>query len=521
MERAIESDRKRFTKLEVHISSLYAVQNKMEQAIRLIDDKINAIVLSGGGSGGGLTLLTAEQAEILHTPIPNFTVNDDEVGPLPAARASRASVSESPKLNAMKSNLKEKRKESLRAPRSSIVSPLGQPTPILEVDEYADQSVDSQVLMDEWVVDKLELLDSIVNDQIIGRLNTQDTHRKNIDSQLHTLQETLKEMELSNDGSKAKGVSTVEYDHLKHTDKAFRAIVHEVKESWEKAYEELDKKVQKMEYIIKQIESSPDDLHKRLNSFKSKMRSLLDSLEDTNGESKDELLARLSRPLDDISREAAEISRIELELRDNVSKKAPGTPLPPSATPSRLPEHLKVAQKKSTAFIDEGIEKLTLSNRIHHLEEAIHSKVNVTSLNQLDEDLRIALTLKTDQKAFDSAIIKKASQVDLQKFREHVADEIDSMREMLVRNASSAHKMMSSMTAAPQTDGDLAERFDILYSQFQELKKGVAALVPRSEVEVALQALLDEVKAARKVFIDKESFNDRLKKKADQSELER
>jgi len=542
LERTQENQHRRITKVEKNAEMLTGVQSRIEKALRVMDQKINALATVGIGSGSASArrsgTASAEPlspvgengdaiADILSAPLGDFAMDNFEVG-----RPKSGKAHESPRVASLKKQIKERKSPTHQLSISpdtdtNTEGTQTSPVPIPQGDVHnleegsMEGSMDSRVMIDEFVLERIEYLENTLKEAVLSKVEAQSENERRLSNQVKALQDTIKELELTLDEVKNRPIA-VEYNHAEQTDRAFRAIIFETRDIWEKVFEELDKKVAKMDYVTKQMQAEPDDIHRRLTSFRHKVKNANELMENSMQENKEEVLLKLSPLLDELREDSIEIGQMEEEVRDTVERRPLGTPMAVSYTVTKLPEFLATARKKTTAFLDEGIDKVALQSRLTAMEYALSDKVGSSSVHNLEDELRIALTLKADQKALDSLNLKKVSCQELQKFREHVADEIDSMREMLVKNASNASKMIQSMSSNSGLDNDeLNNRFELLYTQFQDLQKGVASYVPRSEIEVALQALLDEVKAVRKSAVDRDSFNEKLKKKADHMEVER
>jgi hypothetical protein len=639
MERTVETERRKVSKLERHLSQMQTVQSNVDRSLRLIDQKI-ALLTSAHFSGIHRSLNPSSSQfdtddsammELLQTPLPDL--NDPSAGG--GGSGHRSTVKDSAKIHAMKSYLREK-KYSLRESLSPSASPsrpltsggspssssplaaaaAGPPPPLSHFqdfeEEFGGSSVDSQGLLDEYVLERIDHLDTMVNDTLIKKFQHSERLSRQMTHELKTVQDTVKELEmvsadLTTKGGLHGGGALMDLDYFALQEKNFKTLSFDLRDHWEKVSDELERKLSRIDSILKQT-SEPigggvhdsnkgnlatsaalvtalggvvvggggggghDDITKKLLNFKHKMKLFFESFaqcfessalsppppssagagagpsssgvsvgagdgassnsnSSSNGHnSREALLTTLTPTLKELLRDSYDITRLETMIRDAYHNKLPGGPtLPVSYIPSKLPDLLKITQKKTIQFLNKGINKFDLHASVTALQDLVTGLVSHHSFHQNNEDVKIALTLKADQKTVDQLQLKKASLIDLQKFREYVNDEIDSMRETLVKNASSSMKLLAAAAAATAGGGvgggggdhELHERFQIILSQFQDLKRSISGYVPRQEIEMALQAILDEMRGLKRVAVEKDHLNERLKTKADKDEIER
>jgi hypothetical protein len=639
LERVIDTEKRRIGKIDKQVSHLQNVQSNVDRSLRLIDQKIALLTsahFSGISSHQYAMLPTGTSSsstqpndsqrsilELLQTPLPDLN-GPSEGG---AGGGHRSTVKDSAKIQTMKSFLRDKRLSTrVDSSSSSPPPPSHGPGPLYSqlssLHDFGDgddgagvSSVDSQGLLDEYVLERIDNLDTIINETILTKMQQTEKLSRQMTHELKTVQDTVKELEVlssdftskggpQNSSSSSSSSSLLDYDYHQLQERMMKSLSYDLKEQWEKVYEEVDKKLLKIDLILKQSEttlihtgtsthdtkgnlsllagvgggagggggSGYDDITKKLFSFKNKIRSFFESftqcmeyvnhatstspaghtMEHSNHgghgnhsgrdgghnhtthshNNKELILSSLTSILKDLLHDSSDILKTEIMIKDLLQNKLPGHPsYPVSYILTKLPDLLKITQKKTIEFLNKGINKLDLLTSIQSLQDLVTTLVPTHLFQQNNEDLKIALTLKADQKSVDLLSLKKASLVDLQKFREYVNDEIDSMRETLVKNASNSMKMLSSLTATAGGAGggggggggdhELNERFQIIISQFHELKKSMAGYVPRPEIESALQAILDEIRSVKRGSVDKEIFSEKLKMKADREEIER
>jgi hypothetical protein len=516
MERNMEAQNKRLAKSEKVLEDLKVSQSRLEKAVQLVNQKVEAIAGDGILPTNGAAMLDISAIPVSATAsvAPSDVGGCDEEEP-PAVYKP---VKDGKRMTTLKTKLKEER--------------LSQ-RPVIEHSNSMEslESLDSRGLVDDYMLDKMNIIDSTIKDDLAVKVLELEFNNERLQNTVKALQDAVKDLEKAAEDAKDHPV-VVEYDHASHVRKYFKGVTYEAKDGWERVFEELDKKVARMEYLTAQNGEKPDEYALRLIEFRKMMeKALVDidsgltAMKEAEANSapdvKEAVLASLSPVLEGLMHVSGSIGDLEATYKQNYDKKTPGQAIPISQMPSKLSDLITSANKKSTNFLDQGISQVALKKRMGEMQEAIDDKVCVANFHKFNDDMHIALTLKADNKALDAVNIKKASCLELQKFREHVADEIDSMRELLVKNAASASKMLASVTSSRGDDGELAQRFDLLYGQFQEMQRGVSSFVPRSEIEIALQALLDEVKSVQRSTVDKDVLFEKLKKKADRGDVDR
>ena len=542
MERGMEAQNKRLAKSEKQIEALKVSQSRLEKGLVMMGHKINAIAAGGEGfslaAGGGEAssipwLASMEsasaEADVASSCIqtPHSLEAEGESEEVVSVRRAVA-AKDGARMNSLKERLKEQR-QSRRTPKESDVLQSGDDTAISTMP--SGESMDSRGLVDDYMLEKIDDIDTRVSDDLQRKITILEENDQRMHSTIKALQDAVKDLEKASEEAREHPV-TLEYDHAAQMAKAFRGITFEAREGWERAFEELDKKVARMDYLVAQNGEKADDYHLRLITFRNEMERALAEIDDcvamlkeaeerNTPDVKDAVLIRLCPLLETLIIESTEVSGIEKANKANYDKKPPGTAVPVSQMPSKLPEHLSSAMKRTSTFLDEGVSKNVMKKRMDEMQEQINERVVRSVVQKLEDDMKIAMTLKADSKTLEAINVKKASCIELQKFREHVADELDGMREMLVKNAANSSKMLASMTSQGGDNGEINQRFDRLYSQFQDMQRGVATFVPRSEIEIALQALLDEVKSVQRTSVDKDVLIEKLKKKADKTDVER
>lgn len=580
LERTIDSERRKISKIEKQVAQLLNSQGNVDRSLKLVDQKISLLTsahfsgISSYHPSGHSASDPAQSAmlQVLQTPLPDLNEPSEGI-----SLSNRGTIRDPAKIQSMKSFLREK-KMSMRAegsgasspsrpsshvsphqPRATLLNPQLSSLQDFE-DDVGASSVDSQGLLDEYVLERIENLDTIVNDTLLNKVNATEKLSRQLTHDIKTVQDSVKELEIISTDLTTKGNSAstlMDFDYNLLLEKNFKSLTFDLKEQWEKVWDEIERKISRIDTIMKQTDTlhesakgnspppsqipastSPshasninayDDITKKLVNFKNKIRTLFESFSQCieSPEGKEAILATLTPCLNDLLRESHEVLRTEVAIKDAIQNKIPGVPLPISYISNKLPELLKTSQKKTVQFLNKGINKLDLLSSILSLQETITTLVPQTIFQQNNEDLKIALTLKADQKTVDSLQLKKASLIDLQKFREYVNDEIDSMRETLVKNASNNMKLLSNITAAAgggqggADQHELNDRFNIIISQFQDLKRSIAGYVPRPEIETALQAILDEIRIIKRVSVEKDQLNEKLKMKADRDEIDR
>lgn len=373
----------------------------------------------------------------------------------------------------------------------------------------------------EVILKKLERIESAVYDQVMVRLDDSQesfsAYTKKIQSheehirELELVVQNLKNMVASSDAfTSDPRISSLE--SLK--DMEFNNIVNDTKEHWEGVLTNINGRVKDMEDISKLLKKDPPEEHMALVLFQNELQAVLHKLNNYLGEKKESILNEMNSTFENLMAKAYNLAAVEEDARHREMLKPDydGT-LPPTK------DLLLSAMKQTDALLNEKIKKIDLKKRIDDLEVLLGEKSTKKEHDLLEEEIKDILSMKADDKAITSFINKKASNLELQKLREMLSDEIESVRSMVIlsnKNQSNASNQDNSGEI-----NDLQRRFEMLYRQFQDVLKKLSYFVPREEVEQALLTLLDEVGAIKNSTVDKIAFNEKLKKKADTYDVEK
>ena len=391
------------------------------------------------------------------------------------------------------------------------------------IEEHSQVTLDSSAMIEEYVMEKLETLEKRINEMASdGFARNSDSRpesgKKSSDDNASNIEEVRNDLS----GGIPDVALSMNTNPIIMKENAFKMLLRDTKEAWDQAFEELKKKVTKMDEVISQMGTKPDDLHRRLSAFKDKVTNALEVISVALPESRQDIIASIYDTMEDVRQDALEVVALEEEVRNFIENKNAGDELTVSQIPTHLPELLNEACAKTTEVLGERIEKYDLAKRLDELTEIVNNKVDIPIFLTMEEDIRIALTLKADQKQMQCALDKKSSVSDMQKFREYITDEIDSMRAMLanstqksIQNTGASTAEFEGMTSA------LNERMDKLFRNLQDTTTRINGFVPRQEIETALQALLNEVKAVKSNYVEKKTLEDQMQHKADNDEVER
>jgi hypothetical protein len=561
-ERKYEKQEKRVNEFEKRLATLANSQSRSLKMINVISQKVNAIstIAWDKTTPDGSKSQSVSFNSIVDQQTPAEFVEDHALVAVevfkealvesekePLAEEGLAKLmkgkQDGPKVAMRKTMLKEAKQASLKKlegspekQQSDKIAPVlvdSSTMTIPEENEYEESSqytLDSSVMIEEFVMEKLDSLERKVNDLIGSKLNKIETTEKETAGKLEDVSESLHEVEMNVEDLKdckkvmSKSLVVGSANPVVIKENTFRLLIRDTQAAWDLAFAELDKKVAKMNSVIEQMGNEPDDLHRRLSAFKDKVTHALEVISVALPGSREEIITTIYDTMEDVRQDALQVVVFEEEIRTFIEQKDPGMTLSVSQIPTHLPELLHDACAKTTEVLGEKIEKYDLATRIDELTALVRTKVDIPLFITLEEDLRIALTLKADQKQTDTALDKKASLVDVQKFREYVTDEIDAMRAMLATSSQRTQSYQGASASTAEFEAmaaGLTQRMDKLFKNMQETSAKIGGLVPRQEIETALQALLDEVKAVKGACVDKRALEDRLRSKADNAEVDR
>lgn len=587
-ERRCDRQEKKVKEFENRLASLANAQSRSLKMINAISQKINAIssIAWDKRSVDGSKVLAVSFNSIIEKTTPAEFINDNALVAVnvfkeamvmcdnnedsaddeyanfaknkvdgPRVAATKSALKEMHRARSWQSDAAEGRgkeeEEEGRVEAAAAAPPVGStrsfPMPFPDhlfdqQDEVNSQfTMDSNVMIDEFVMDKLATLEKQVNELIATKLDRVELSEHLTAGRLSEVQDGLHDAErmhaeqLQLQGGMPGAAFAASSNPTVLKENAFRLLIRDTKAAWDLAFAELDKKVNKMDSVIKQLDSQPDEIHRRLSAFRDKVTHALEVISVALPESREDIITAIYDTMEDVRQDALQVVKIEEEIRHVMENKDPGQECTVSQIPTHLPELLQEACGKAAEVLSERIDKYDLSTRIDELATQLRTKVDLPVFLNLEEDLRIALTLKSDQRQMEAALEKKTSVIDMQKFREYVTDEIDSMRAMLANSStqqraaghshSHSHVQVAGQAGSSEVDpaavAILNQRMDKLYRGMQETSSKLGGFVPRHEIETALQALLNEVKAIKGSSVDKASLEDRLLGKADATELTR
>lgn len=187
-----------------------------------------------------------------------------------------------------------------------------------------------------------------------------------------------------------------------------------------------------------------------------------------------------------------------------------------------LREKLEAICKASFPILDEMVDKITLRRRLEKIESLLPAKVERTLVNDLAHELRSSLNGKTDKNDFEAVVRTKASMAELLHLKGVMLKELDFFRSNGVEVGVGTAGIGGPAQKVESEDvKELSKRFDLVFDHFQDLQKFCAGFVPREEVELAMKALLNEVKYIKLNAVTAPVLKEGLKLKADASEMNR
>jgi uncharacterized coiled-coil protein SlyX len=368
----------------------------------------------------------------------------------------------------------------------------------------------------EVILKKLENIEKQLQDNVAFKFeDIYDTQVNNLqkmqktEQRLHELEEKMEHM-ANNLAEEAAAISQKKPEVEKQT--KFNNVVDSTKDHWTSLLEDLNERIGNMDFIAKQLDRPPDDEHVQLMHFRDEINIMLETIDKKVIGQRPEIIDEL-QPMFEAVVESAKVLAIQQIGNRQREKLNPDY----DGELSKTPELLLNACHATDSLLEDRISKIDLKRKLELLEAEIHSKVNKNEFVATQEEVKDKLAMKADQVPMEILIGKKVSVMDIQKFRESVFDEIDSIRGMM---------LVANKNSAPSVDNsgeinDLQKRFEMLYKQFQDVQKKIGFYVPRTEVEQAITALLEEVGTMKLNSVDKTTFVEKMKKKADNVEVDR
>lgn len=166
-----------------------------------------------------------------------------------------------------------------------------------------------------------------------------------------------------------------------------------------------------------------------------------------------------------------------------------------------------------------------LKRRIDRIEDALSNFALLVDLNEEVEHFIGELNKKADKKDCKDLKKRKANLSDLQTLRDQIFEQIESIRNAVDATIATGGGMdgigVGTGSTTSRGSGDIINRFDKLYNQFQDLVSHCAGFVHRDEVESALQSIVAEVKALKVMSSDVDALKKAIGKKAENWEVQR
>lgn len=364
-------------------------------------------------------------------------------------------------------------------------------------------------------------LDSLVTGDISKRVELTEEHAFTSTKNMETLNkslahirselETLKNKEPDQGGGKRGHASTLE-------------MISTAKQMWKKLLGDINVGLDNLHVHALEFDDDKADQHliPSLSSFRALLLSCLPAFEPLA--TPEATLEVLYPKLEKLAAEAERLIQIDQDARLPESLGVSFDDLLCADRTYNLAEHINAVCEFSARILDEKVQKIALKRRLDNVEQLVKLKAESGDILDLERDLRGLIASKADVRDVEGILGKKASVAELQQFREMVFNQIEDLR---AGNGGGAVIGLSSSRVWDREAGDgagtgeLGKRFELLYRQFQDLMAHCASFVPREEIEAALHTVLTEVKAVKSSYVDAVTLREKLKKKADSSDLDK
>ena len=573
LERNMNSDKRRLTKLETNMFTVLSTQSKMENAIKLMDQKIIALIRKlsfNHGAGGtvvaGGTGISAAPSpgapsrashsslsrlpsldgdgtdlfeysphdeqfdlDILHAPIGDFHSPLDPAEFQITSLAPSAPKYESPVVREKKELL---RAISIKKSQScgTIVeeSPLGGGDGDRNVNEDGNDGVDSEALMEEFLLEKIEALDLVVHEEILHTMA----------SQQETISQLTKQVqEIQTNGVLLQKPKSSQIVWQEYQEEEMRVLGHEMDlmlSLWQGVFEELDVKVGKIEYLMKQIQKSTgDEVYGKLCGYRVFLKEQLKIISSQLGAergSKKEMVGVMVPFFDELMTRSEEIREMELvfqrengnlsdSLGASVTGSMSGVPsLGISRSSSRLPEKIFRAMEETLPLMEYKYLKREFQKELQHLQETIRS---LTNNQQNDDNYFQELLTENDKKL---QILQQHHQEISRKFldlEQNSSQNSFQLKEIISKNYSEIMKRITTVSQLSNKNIEMNQKIEKLNQELEEVRLKIHES-GRDDVEMLLDTFMNEMKVMKRSVAENEShLVEKLKRKADHQDIEK
>jgi hypothetical protein len=579
LERNMNSDKKRLTKLETNLFTVLSTQSKMENAIKLMDQKIIALIrkhsfnhspsgtAAAGGGGGGVSSSAPspgapprahssisrlpsldgdgtdlfeysphdEQLEldnILHASIGDFHSPLD-----PAEFQVTSSLPSAPKYE---SPVVREKKELLRAislKKSQSCGAIDEESPLPSGRDGEGNgngedggAVDSQALMEEFLLEKIEALDLVVHEEILHTMASQQETIAQLSKQLH---------EIQTNGALLQKPKSSETVWQECQEEEMRVLGHEMDAMlslWREVYDEVDVKVGKIEFLMKQVQKTAgDEIYGKLCGYRVFLKEQLNIISSQLGEerrSKEEMVRVMVPFFDELIARSEEIQEMESALQrgnnssgnGNISDGHNATGIPPMAisrSSSHLPEKILQATEETLPLMEHKYLKHQFQKELRSLQETVDSLTNQHKDNPLTNSSLLELLTESDMKLQQ---LQQEQQEISRKFLEWQQNSLQNssqLKETISKNYSEIMKRITTVSQLSNKNSEVNQKIEKLTQELQELH-GKIQENGREDVEMLLDTFMNEMKFLKRSVTENEiHLIDKLKRKADHHEIEK
>ena len=227
--------------------------------------------------------------------------------------------------------------------------------------------------------------------------------------------------------------------------------------------------------------------------------------------------------------------------------------------PPTVRQQLERLCRIGDSIVDIRINKANLAAGISDLDTRVTAAATKKDLTEHVDKLKTQLSTKADLSAIERITSTKASLKDLKKMRDNILrDSLTGLPPMITpiynpttdidpdnptelevaviypTNADPADDgpVVGGLERRPATKlvltdksneviNQLAARFEALHNEYTDLKLYNKRFVPREEVNEAMQSLVREIKAVKSHAVSTQVFNEALKTKADEGQLQK
>lgn len=590
LERNMNSDKKRLTKIETSLFTLLSVQSKMENAIKLMDQKIIALIrkhsfkhsssnggnspnVNGNINGNNHTINSGrhnsnptlshlpsidgdgtdmfeyspqdEQLEldnILHTSIGDFHIPIDTSELLahhpPAPKYESPLVREKKELLRQTSLKKSKSTESIPGddnietlPSKMIKNSLenqqqndlergysgGSFGEALEgIDEAAEGDVDSEALMEEYLLEQVEALNTTINEEVLKTMKQQQ-------EQINQLLKQINDKQANELLQKHKSKESIWNENENKLKQLLIIEFQIICNGWKEVIDEFDKQVSKMDYKMRQTSEIPNTDHIKMYNLRQQLKNKINIMNDLNDEinileNSDDILNKICPFLNELMNDSNEINSLEgnLNERSGLVKEII----------RNLFKKFEFIVQKTIKLMNKNISNYNLNNKLNDLNSNLNKIINHEIKNEIKQnEIKFQTNFNEMNDKINDIFDKQDSFMNFvnESKENDLKNKMNDLKTDLKNEIKNEiNKKFNNYSNLLLKNNELNAKIEAINNELNQLNETFQQNnISREEIEGIFENLFNEIKNIKKNSFEKESLNEKLKKKVDVGEIDK